>query len=584
MGASRRPRTNCKCGDYSGSLVSEGMGALARLGLLSLLLTGCTGLIFDPGASPEEPTTPGGGSTTPPPPPGTVTNPELCTDVAPAPVRRLSRTEYRATLEDLFPTVSVDFELVSDPDEHGFENRAELLSPQPLLIEQYSDVAAEVAAAAIADKASWMPCDASVDGEDACAATFLAQVGLRIFRRPLTAEEIDRYQTFLDAERAASSFDTAVQLTVEAMLQAPQFLYRLELGRPSGGTDTTFELTPYEVATRLSYLLWGSAPDEELLAVAGADELTTPEQREAQARRMLDDPRASRMLEDFHRQWLDFDQLYDESKDSGRYPEWDSSLVQAAREESDRFVSRVIWQGEGTFRALLTSTETEVNPALADLYGVSAPSSGWQPATLDATERAGILTRAGFLAGRAHRLEGSPPLRGIFVYERILCRAPPSPPADADLSEPASSGAGTMTNRQLFEERTSPPACHGCHSNFEGLGFAFENFDAIGRFRTTDNGLPVDATGTFDADGETWDIADAVDLSHRLADSDEALGCVAGRWFEYAAGRASDATDQCRVASVFDDFEASGGDMRELLVSFAMKPAFTERPAFEAGR
>jgi hypothetical protein len=344
-------------------------------------------------------------------------------------------------------------------------------------------------------------------------------------------------------------------------------------------------LTPYEIATRLSYLVWGSTPDDALLARARAGELATPEQREAEVRRMLESPRASDMLVEFHRQWLDFDRIYEEPKDSDRYPAYTDELAQAIREESDRFVSQVMWAGDGTLSALFTSRETSVNAALAEHYGLPVSAGAdWVPASLDPGERAGILTRAGFLAGRAHRLEGSPPLRGVFVYERILCRTPLAPPPDADLTEPASSGTGDRTNRQLFEERTASRACAGCHAVFDGLGYAFEGYDAIGQYRTTDNGLPVDATGTFATEGEVWEIDDAVDLSEHLASSHEAQSCIAGRWYDYAAGSVSTAADQCRVAEVYRSFDEFGGDVRELLVAFAQEPGLAYRPAFEAGR
>ncbi len=553
------------------------MRACFAVGLVALGAA-CTGTVVQPTHRAEDPE---------PPPPGTVVDPSLCTPVAEAPVRRLSRAEYRATLAALFPDVTVDYELVSDPTEHGFENRAELLNPQPLLIEQYSEVAAEFAAAAIGDMPSWMPCDAASAGEAACARTFLEVIGERIFRRPLTAEELGRYEAFLLAERDMADFETGVQLTLEALLQSPQLLYRIEVGDAAAEplVDGALRLTSFEVASRLSYLVWGTGPDQALLERARAGELETPEQREAEVRRMLDEPRARDMLVEFHRQWLDFDQIANEPKDATRYPSYDAALEAAAREESDRFVARVMWEGEGTVEALLTSRETEVNDALAGLYGVSAPPAGeWAPATLDGSERAGILTRAGFLAGRAHRLEGSPPLRGIFIWERLLCRTPPAPPADADLSEPAASGSGALTNRELFEERTSPGACRGCHARFDGLGFAFERYDAIGRHRDLDNGQPVDPTGTFDADGARWEIDDAVDLSAQLAQSPEVEACVTGHWYAYAAGRAGAVEDQCRVAAAYEAFEASGGDVRELLVAFATSPEFIHRPTYQVGR
>ncbi|MGE0790921.1 MAG: DUF1592 domain-containing protein [Sandaracinaceae bacterium] len=553
--------------------------AYAALGGCALFIGGCAGLLVEPNpAGKDDPVVPR---------PGIVTNPDLCTPVAAAPIRRLSRAEYLATVHDLFPDADAPgFELVSDPADHGFENRAELLNPQPLLIEQYADYAAEVAAQLIEDPSTWMPCDAASAGEDACGRTFIATIGQRIFRRPLTDDEVDRYFAFLSSERDMADFETGVQLTLEAMLQSPQFLYRIELGDPSGPAiaDGALALTPHEVATRLSYLVWGSAPDDALLGRASAGELATPDQREEEARRMLEDPRAAAMLVELHREWLDFDAIDDEPKDPMRYPGYDA-MASDIREESDRFIARVMWQGEGTFRALLTSRETEVNDTLAELYGTSAPPSGqWAPATLDGTERAGILTRANFLAGRAHRLEGSPPLRGIYVFERFLCRPPPSPPPTADLSEPAASGSGARTNRQLFEERTSPDACRGCHSTFSGLGYAFERYDAVGRYRAVDNGLPVDSSGTFLAGSEDWSFDDGVALSERLADSDEALSCVAGHVVGYAGGRVTTVEDQCRVADLFGAFEASGGDLRELLVAYARQDAFTQRPTYEVGR
>lgn len=566
-------------------MTGSAIRAWALLPVLVLLCGACSGLIDDPAGTPGGP----GGTDQPAPRPGETPNPELCTAVPNAPLRRLSRAEYRATIEDLFPSVRVTFDLVRDPTEHGFENRAELLSPQPLLIEQYSEVAADVAAQAIADPASLLPCDPAVDGEDVCGRRFLEAVGERVFRRPLTAEELARYEGFMAAERAISGFETAVQLALEAMLQAPQFLYRLEMGAPetSGGAvpEGAVALTAYEVATRLSYLVWGSTPDDALLARARAGELATPEQREAEVRRMLESPRASDMLVEFHRQWLDFDRIHEEPKDGDRYPTYTDALAQAMREESDRFVSQVMWAGEGTVSALFTSRETSVDATLAEHYGLAAPAGAeWVAASLDPAERAGILTRAGFLAGRAHRLEGSPPLRGVFVFERILCRTPLSPPPDADLTEPASTGTGDRTNRQLFEERTASPACAGCHAVFNGLGYAFERYDAIGQYRTTDNGLPVDSTGTFAADDEVWEIDDAVDLSEHLATSEEAQRCVAGHWYDYVSGTASTAADQCRVAEIYRSFDETGGDVRELLVAFARQPAFAYRPAFEAGR
>jgi hypothetical protein len=541
--------------------------APATLALLPALAA-CVGSIGDSG----------NGDTTSSPPGSTATS---CTDVHLAPMRRLSRAEYLATVRDLFPGVALgDVVIGRDPAEHGFENRADLLNPQPLLIEQYNTAASEIAVLVMENPAAVVPCDPDTTGESACGAQFLGAFGARAFRRPLTQEETATYQAFFDAELAADSgFVGAVQLTIEAMLQAPQFLYRLELGEPDPAAPGLARLTPYEVATRMSYLLWGSTPDESLLESAAAGRLATAAEREQEARRMLDDPRARDMLVEFHRQWLDFDGLSNEAKDPVTYPDYDAALEAAIREESDRFVASVMWEGDGTVRSLLTSTRTEVDSRLAQLYGVSAPDGDWTKVDLDPTERSGLLTRAGFLASRAHQVAGSPPLRAVFVLERLLCQSPPPPPADADLSEPAAASDDTdKTNRQLFEERLAPAACKGCHATFTDLGYAFENYDAIGAYRTEDNGLPVDATGAFALGDTDWKIAGPLDLSEKLAASAEVERCVTRFWFEYAIGRAAEKSDACRVDALGEAFAAAGGDVRELLVALVAEPAFAVRP------
>jgi hypothetical protein len=507
-----------------------------------------------------------------------------CTEVQLAPMRRLSRAEYLASVRDLFPGVDLgNVAIGKDPHEHGFENRAELLNPQPLLIEQYNTAASEIAARVIEDPASVLPCAPEASSEADCGAQFLDAFGTRVFRRPLTSDEKTTYTTFFEGELAAGSgFHGAVQLTIEVLLQAPQFLYRLEFGEPDPIAPGLAQLTPYEIATRMSYLLWGSGPDAALLESAKAGGLATPAEREAEARRMLADPRARDMLVEFHRQWLDLDGLLDEPKDPTAYPTYDAALVSAIREESDRFVGNVMWNGDGTVRSLLTSTTTEVNAPLAALYGVPAPASEWAEVSLDPAERAGLLTRANFLASRAHKIAGSPPLRAVFVLERLLCQTPAPPPADANLSEPAAEpDTAGKTNRELFEERLAPDACKGCHQTFTDLGYAFENYDAVGRYRTEDNGQPVDATGQFSLGDIDWQLQGSIDLSEKLAESAEVERCVAGFWFEYALGRAQESSDACRVEALGDALAAAHGDVRELLVAVVKEPDFAVRPVVQ---
>jgi hypothetical protein len=523
-----------------------------------------------------------------PPMPVDPMNPDAakaCTpSIAPAPLRRLSYAEYQATTADLLGALKpAAVTLSRDPAERGFENRANLLNPSPMLVEQWGDgaIAAGLAAStAMAGPTSLVPCAPKTAADEAaCGAAFVKQFGARAFRRPLTAEELADYTAFFEGERASSDFAGAVQLTTEVFLQAPQFLYRIELGDPATAAPDRIKLTSYEIATRLSYLVTGSAPDATLAtAAAAATGLDDAAAREAQARRLLADPRAGDMMVEFHRQWLDLDRLAQEPKDPKTYPKYDAALEGAIREESDRFVRKVLWQGPGTLAAFLTSTDTEVNAPLAALYGVAAPASGWAAATLDPTQRAGFLTRANFLASRAHQLEGSPPLRSVFIRDRLLCLPPLMPPADANLSEPAATpGATAQTNRQLFAARIAPATCKGCHTIINPMGYGLENYDAVGAYRTTDNGLPVDATGSINGTDVDGPFTGGVELSKKLAASKTVAACAASNWYAYAVGRDLGAADACRLGKLNLALSDSGGDVRELLVAIATSPELIYR-------
>jgi len=500
--------------------------------------------------------------------------------VPPAPLRRLSRVEYWATLKDLFPGISLGtVAFLKDAADRGFENRAKLLNPSPLLIEQLNDGAAAVAAKAMANPASLLPCTPTAATEADCASKFIDAFGEKAFRRPLSVDEKSSYLGLFNTARAGGTlFNAAAQLTVQAFLQAPQFLYRIELGTAEAGSPDRLRLTQFEVATRMSYLLWGSAPDATLMEKARQKQLETSADRESEVRRMLGDPRATGMFVEFHRQWLDFDQLDNEPKDPKTYPAFTPELKTAMRAESDRFVANVMGKGDGTLRSLLTSPTTEVDATLAELYGVSPPASGWKEVSLDPMERAGILTRANFLASHGHMVSGSPPLRAVYTFKRLLCHTIGSPPGNVDLTQPVAKVGTISTNRQLFEQRLAPAACSACHTVFDPLGYAFENYDGIGRYRTTDNGLPVDATGQLEVGDINWQISNGVDLSTKLAESPEVQACVASQWFEYAQGREKSDADECSIQTLANSFVAKRGDMRELLVALVKDPDFTFRP------
>jgi hypothetical protein len=540
--------------------------------LLLVGLVACSGSIEDPVGNGEQSITGGAGGA----------SNGKCDEKAlsPAPVRRLSHVEYNRTVKDLFAGVDLPTQtFAEDLRVHGFENNAKAMNPSPVLIEQYDTSAELIAKLVAAQKDKVLPCMPSSDSDMACGTKAIAALGARAFRRPLTDDEQGRYQAFFAKEMNEISWNAALELTISALLQSPQFLYRLEFGA-SNARGSTLPLDDYEMASRLSYFLWQSMPDKELFDAAEAGELNTTEEVEAQARRMLDDPRAQLAISDFHRQWLDFDRLLQQNKDPTLFPQWNDSVRASLYEETDRFVRHVFDkdEGSGTVSELLTSTTTFADPNVAMIYGVSVPGPGFSQVELPGDERSGILTLGTFLASRAHSTNGSPPLRGVAVLDFVLCDRPPPPPPTANTSAPMQDPNKPHTNRQLFEERTSPSLCQTCHKQINGIGYAFEAFDSTGKFRKKDNGIDVDATGELigtDVDGK---YDGAVELSHKLAESHKVEACVVRNLYRYAHGRDEAKTDECKLDGLNEALDKAKGDLRELMVQITTTYEFMHRP------
>jgi hypothetical protein len=495
-----------------------------------------------------------------------------------APLRRLTNTEYDNTVRDLLGTDMAGLpEQPSDAVLEGsFENDALSLGPSDVRISRYETAAMMIGERVVNDsvaRARVLPCTTQ---DTACGREFVETFGKRAFRRPLTDEEVDRWSGFFEAQRSEIDFDAAVHLTVAAMLQTPQFLYKLE----DRGTDANAEqiqLSQFEIANRISYLLWESMPDDELLRAAEAGELQTEEQLEAQARRLLDDDRARAAVRNFHRQWLYLDRVTGEDKLPDMFPMWGTQARESAKEETLRFIEHTFFEG-GTVDDLFTSNVAFVDDVMAELYDIPSPSEPWEQVELDPVERAGLLTRVAFLAGNAHDANGSPPLRGVYVMERILCEQRPSPPADADTSpvEP-DPDQGPMTNRQLFQQRVEPASCQGCHVRIDGFGFGFESYDAAGIFRELDNGLAVDATGFANGIGNDAEYDGPVELQTLLGESEVVRDCVTKQWFTYLNGRPMEPADSCQVEALQAELEDTGGNLKELLVSIVKRPEFRLR-------
>jgi hypothetical protein len=322
-------------------------------------------------------------------------------------------------------------------------------------------------------------------------------------------------------------------------------------------------------------------PDDELIAAADAGELASDAQLEEHARRLLADDRARNAVRNFHRQWLYLDRVLNEDKLLELFPMWGRQARESAKEETLRFIEKTFFD-DGTVEDLFTSNVAYVDTVMAELYDVPSPGEPWAEVELDPAERGGILSRIAFLAGNAHEANGSPPLRGVYVMERLLCEQRPSPPANANVSAPvADPEQGPMTNRELFEERVAPPTCQGCHVRIDGFGYGFENFDAAGQFRTEDNGLPVDASGYANGIGNDAEYEGAIELQGLLGESEVVRNCVAKQWFTYANGRPMEPADTCQVEAIQRAFAESGGNLAELLVTIVTRPEFRLRSQVE---
>ena len=501
----------------------------------------------------------------------------------PAPLVRLSASEYRNTLRDLFPKMAmaaVDLTIPAEVQIEGFLNTAESQAPSPNVIEAFSTNAQSVAKLAAADLAKILPCTAANATDEAtCGPKFIAAFGKQAFRRPLSADETTRFGSFLKDASAKWGFPVAVRMVTEAFLQAPSVLYRLETaGKTVSGTKA-IALDNYEVASRLSYLLTDSMADAGLMSAAVAGKLATVDGVEEHARRLLKTDQARQAVASFHAQWLRFEKMDKLTKAADLYPAFNATMAANLKDATTRYVDRIFWDEGHTVQSLLTDNHAYVNKTLAPLYGASSTSTDLVWSEVTSSQRSGILTQAGFMAGLAHERNDAPVLRGTFVLDRLLCQPPPSPRATVNTVLPPLTSASKQTTRQQLEASHSTPMCASCHKSIDGIGFGFGNFDALGQWRTKEFGLAVDASGEFvstdDLDGK---FDGAADMGKKMAARPQVRACVASQWLGYALAVRRDDLDACMVSPLVKALESAKGDLRELVVALVKSDAFRHRP------
>jgi hypothetical protein len=533
------------------------------------------------GGGPGPGNMPGGPGATPPELPAACRDPAV---VHPgrAPLRRLTRFEYSNTVRDLLgDTTSPAGALPAEEAGNGFGNDASAQAVSSLLAEQYATVAEGIAARATqtpAALARLAPCAATAAGagEEPCARTVIDGLAPRAYRRPLAAGEADGLLALYRATRAldGASFASAVAAVIEALLQAPDFLYRVEAGVPDRTRPALRRPSGDEMATRLSYFLWGSMPDEPLRQVARSGQLLTAEGVLAQATRMLGDVRARKMIRYFFGNLLPISGLDDLERDPALYPAYSAALGLLMQEETQRLLEHEIFEGAGTWTAALTAPHTFVNGPLAAFYELpGVQGAAFQKVALPATgPRLGILTHASLMAGTTHSNHTNPVVRGSFIAQKLLCLTIPLP--DASLAEkvkPPDPYSG-KTARQRYSAHSQDAVCAACHQLMDPLGFALENFDAIGQHRTQENGVTIDASGG--VPGTTGTVDGAAALARKLATAEAAQGCFAGQWLQFAYGTTTGAADECVRASVSLAFARAGGDVRQLLLALTQTDAF----------
>jgi len=562
----------------------------AQTSLLACLLGACG----DPGGTDDGTTADGTGDTgdtgdTGEPTSGEPAGP--CDGIEPGDpvIRRLNRAEFRNTVQALLAYEGdAAAELAPDPLSFGFDNNAEALAVTTQQAGEYLRTAEKLALWATEDARlpGLLGCPPDITSADAaaqqtCVAAWLPDFGRRAYRRPLTADETTALLATY-ARGAEQSFADGVQYLLTRMLMAPAFMYRVELadeGVPVPEDSDIVRLTSWELASRLSYLLWQGPPDDALLAAAAADALTTPEQLAAEVDRLLADPRARATVQDYFRQLLELDAIADFSK--GGAP---ASLGPLLRAETERFIDHVVWDSEGSLRELLSASYTIIPKELAYVYNVllaefpadAVPGESYR-VNLDPAQRAGVLTHASLMSILATPTSSRPIARGKFVREKLLCAPVPPPPPGVNTTPPPPDPAATT--REQYEQHASDPACSGCHSTFDGLGFAFEHYSAIGQYRMQDNGKTIDASGSVPDLDIGGPFVDGVELALRLADHELTLRCATKQLARFGYGRIEGPKDACTLDDLEAQFIAADGDIQSLLRALTTSEAFLYRRA-----
>jgi len=477
-------------------------------------------------------------------------------------IRRLNRVEYNNTIRDLVGvSLPLSDDFPADDTGYGFDNIGDALSLSPLLLEKYLAAAEKIVDAAMVDgpldqSAPPLPsshrrilfCQPEPGKTNDCARVVVSEFARRAFRRPPTAAEIARLMGLFQATvQEGASFERGIKITLQAILVSPHFLFRGELQPDPNNPHQVAPVNEFALASRLSYFLWSSMPDEELIGLAAAGKLR--KNIEAQLHRMLADPKSQALVENFAGQWLQTRMLKELTPDPGVFPSFDEELRAAMAKETELFFAHVFREDRSVLD-FLSGDYTFVNERLARHYGMSGVTGPeFRRVSLKGSPRGGVLTHASVLALTSNPTRTSPVKRGKWVLENLLAQAPPPPPPGVPPLDEAKEAAEGASLRQRLELHREDPMCSSCHSIMDPIGFGLENFDGIGAWREKDGAFPIAAAGALHT-GERF--SGVAELRQILATKrrEQFVRCLVEKMLTYAVGRGLEYYDRCAVDQI----------------------------------
>ena len=492
-------------------------------------------------------------------------------------VRRITETQYRHTIADVFgPEIKINARFEPEKREEGLlaigSARLSLTSSG---FEQYFALASSISDQVLGEKqrTSSVPCKPAnpTQADDSCARQFIERYGERLFRRPLTeSETLVRLKTASTGAKQAADFYSGLKLALTSLLVAPEFLFRVETAEPDPASPGQYRLDGFTKAARVSFLLWDSAPDQELLAAAQSGAIHTEAGLKQQLTRLTSSPRFEEGVRAFFADMLQLDGLENLVKDPTIYPKFSQSVSDSAREQTLRTTIDLLVNKKRDYRDLFTSNEAFINRPLASVYRVPfASSGGWTLYTFpQSSERSGILTQIAFLSLFAHPGTSSPTRRGIKMLEIFMCEPTPDPPANVDFSKVQDSTKGTVRGRLL--DHMNNTGCAGCHRRTDPPGLALEHFDGLGQLRTMENGSMIDVS----AELNRVKFEGAPGLGKFLHDNPRVPACLVHNVYAYGIGRTPDERDEDYLAGQARAFAGAGYRLPDLMAQIASSPEF----------